>query len=158
MNREKARKIVILKRILQVLLVGLLLIFIITAFADPSSAASAGAASFNDLMLALQTRVGGIVGGLAVFMVIVGGIVYATSQGNSSQMNEGKEIIAYAIGGLLLFMFTLWFLGSNLSGGVINKFFPQPKIEIDDSSTPDGSSGGFGGGSANPGAGSSGSF
>jgi len=131
MNRAKTRKINPWLRISQYLFWGLLLIFIIISFIDPSSAASpgAGATSFNDLMLVLQGVVGGIIGLLAVFMVIAGGIVYATSQGNSGQMGLGKEIIVSAIGGLLLFMFALWFLGSNLGGGIISKFFPVPEIE-----------------------------
>ena len=160
MNRVKNRKIGIWLRILQYLFWGLLLIFLIIAFIDPSSAATtpgAGSTTFNDLMMVLQGTVGGIIGLLAVFMVIVGGIVYATSQGSSGQMGLGKEIIVSAIGGLLLFMFALWFLGGNLGGGIISKFFPPPVIEIEEDSSS-GDFEGFGGGSANPGSGASSSF
>lgn len=129
MNRAKTSKINFWLRILQYLFFGLLLIFLIIAFIDPSSAVApggAGATGFSDMILILQNIVGGIIGLLAIVMVIVGGIVYATSQGSSGQMGLGKEIIMNAIGGLLLFMFTIWFLGKNLgiTEGIISRFFP----------------------------------
>lgn len=128
MTRAKNRKIGVWLRVLQYLFLGLLLIFIIIAFVDPSSAAdpSTGPASFNDFVRAIQDMVGGIIGLLAIFMIVVGGIVWASSSGNSGQTGLGKEIIVSAIGGLLLFMFTLWFLGINLGigEGIISLFFP----------------------------------
>ena len=128
MNRAKNHKIGVWLRILQSVLLILLLVFLIISFIDPSSAAGpgAGGTSFNDLMLTIQNIIGSIIALMAVFMIVVGGIVYASSQGNSGQMGLGKEIIMSAIGGLLLFMFTLWFLGINLGigEGIISRFFP----------------------------------
>ncbi|MBI2263504.1 hypothetical protein HY373_00815 [Candidatus Berkelbacteria bacterium] len=43
-------------------------------------------------------------GFLAVLMVIYGGYRYITSQGNPDNLNEAKEIIFYALAGLLVLL------------------------------------------------------
>ena len=46
-----------------------------------------------------------IIGALAVIMLIIGGIRYTTSAGNSSQTTAAKNTILYAIVGLVLAIF-----------------------------------------------------
>lgn len=44
----------------------------------------------------------GILGVVAVAMIILGGIQYATSQGNPEQIKKAKDIILYAVIGLIV--------------------------------------------------------
>lgn len=48
----------------------------------------------------------GFVGALSVIFIIVGGIQYITSAGNSSGTERAKKTITYAIGGLILALST----------------------------------------------------
>ncbi len=48
----------------------------------------------------------GFVGALAVIFIIVGGIQYITSAGNSAGTEKAKKTITYAIGGLALALST----------------------------------------------------
>lgn len=43
----------------------------------------------------------GIVGIIAVIMIIIGGVKYATSQGDSTKVKSAKDTILYAIIGLI---------------------------------------------------------
>lgn len=52
----------------------------------------------------------GIIGGVAVLLIIYGGYIILTSSGNPSQLNKGKSYIFYAITGLLLAVFGYVFL------------------------------------------------
>lgn len=68
-----------------------------------------------------------IVGALAVIMIIVGGIRYATSGGNASSVTAAKNTVLYAIVGLIIaflaFAAVNWILGSltpGASGGYTN--------------------------------------
>lgn len=47
----------------------------------------------------------GFVGGIAVLFIIYGGYLILTSQGNPTQLQNGKSYIFYAIVGLLLSIF-----------------------------------------------------
>lgn len=53
---------------------------------------------FKNLLASIQ----GIVGWLAVIMIVVGGIVYITSGGSSSQTTLGKQIIIWALVGFAI--------------------------------------------------------
>lgn len=46
--------------------------------------------------------IGGV---MAVIFIIIGGIKYATSQGNAGDLEKGKDIIVYALVGLFFVMF-----------------------------------------------------
>lgn len=46
-----------------------------------------------------------ISGIVAVIFIIIGGIKYATSQGNAGDLEKGKDIIVYALVGLFFVMF-----------------------------------------------------
>jgi len=51
------------------------------------------------------TIVLGIVGAIAVMMVVIGGIQYASSQGDPQSTSRAKKTIIYAIVGLILAIF-----------------------------------------------------
>lgn len=58
---------------------------------------------------ALQTRVGqisntllAVAGAIAVIIIIIGGITYITSNGDASRVKQAKDIILYAIVGLVV--------------------------------------------------------
>lgn len=44
----------------------------------------------------------GIMGSIAIILIIVGGFMFLTARGESSQIDKGKEIITYAIIGLVV--------------------------------------------------------
>lgn len=62
-----------------------------------------------------------VVGALAVIMIIIGGIRYATSGGNASNVTAAKNTILYAIVGLIIaflaFAAVNWVLGAITPGG-----------------------------------------
>lgn len=57
-------------------------------------------------------------GAIALILVIWGGFRIATSNGNPSEVQKGKEIITYAIVGLLLILFSV-IIVSVVGGGII---------------------------------------
>ncbi len=58
--------------------------------------------SFTDLIKGFLTKIQAIVGWLAVIMIVVGGLVYITAFGKSSQIELGKKILTYALLGFIL--------------------------------------------------------
>lgn len=56
-----------------------------------------------------------IVGAIAVVMIIIGGIIYVTSAGDSGKVTQGKNTVLYAVIGLvvalLAFGIVNWVLG-----------------------------------------------
>jgi len=62
-----------------------------------------------------------VAGALAVIMIIIGGIRYATSGGNASNVTAAKNTILYAIVGLIIaflaFAIVNWVLGAITPGG-----------------------------------------
>lgn len=52
----------------------------------------------------------GIAGGIAILLIIVGGLQIQTSIGNPDRVNQGKEIIEGAIIGLLLIILSVFIL------------------------------------------------
>lgn len=54
---------------------------------------------------AALTLVLGIAGIVAVIFIIIGGMRYALSQGNATDLQKGKDIIVYALVGLFFVMF-----------------------------------------------------
>ena len=82
-------------------------------FADDTNAAgtaSGGVTSVNpgastDLMGGIKlilTAVFSIIGVVAVVMIILGGISYATSQGDPGKVKKGKDTILYGVIGLIV--------------------------------------------------------
>ena len=58
--------------------------------------------SFTALIGGFLSTLQGIIGWLAVIMIVVGGVVYITSAGRSSQLELGKKIITFALLGFAL--------------------------------------------------------
>jgi len=58
--------------------------------------------SITGLLSGFLARLQAVVGWLAVIMLVVGGVVYITSAGRSSQIELGKKIITYALLGFAL--------------------------------------------------------
>jgi len=129
MNKTEHQNIKKWATIAKFVLFGLLLLFIIMVLISASLAAGSGGVegvAFPDLIIYLRTAVSYLIGLLAVIMVIVGGIVYATSEGSPDKMKSGREYIMSAITGVLLYALSSYILGQNLGidEGIISRFFP----------------------------------
>jgi hypothetical protein len=94
--------------------------------------------TFTGLIFSILTALQGVVGWVAVIMIVIGGIVYITSAGSTGQVNLGRGIITWALVG-----FAIAVAGPSLlkeiydlaqSGGsgvdVIDKANPIQKIVI----------------------------
>ena len=94
-----------------------------TAQGAIKSGGSANPGAGDDLMGSIKqilNAVFSILGVVSVIMIIVGGISYATSQGDPSKVKKGKDTILYGIIGLvvaLLAFAIVNFALSALSGG-----------------------------------------
>lgn len=122
LDHKKARRWL---KFSQVAFVVLIILFIVLAIIYGGHASLAGGpgvgkTTFPELVAAMQSGVAALIGLLGVVMTIVGGLVYATSQGNPNQANLGRDIIISAISGLALYGFSSWLLGT----GGISYFFP----------------------------------
>ena len=58
----------------------------------------------------------GMLGVVAVIFIIVGGINYATSQGDSAKIKKARDTILYAVIGLLVALFSFAIVTSILNG------------------------------------------
>jgi hypothetical protein len=61
-----------------------------------------------------------ILGAIAVVMIIIGGIRYATSNGDSSQIKTAKDTILYAVVGLIVAI-----MAYAIVGWVVQQFIPE---------------------------------
>lgn len=52
----------------------------------------------------------GIAGGIAFFLILLGGFQILTSAGNPERLHAGQELVGSAVGGLLLIIFSLFLL------------------------------------------------
>lgn len=52
----------------------------------------------------------GIAGGIAFLLILFGGFQIMTSTGNPEKLNEGKELVASAVTGLLMIIFSVFLL------------------------------------------------
>lgn len=59
-------------------------------------------ANTNDLVGNIVNTLLFIIGGISVVMVIVGGFLYVTSQGDSGSVSKAKNTVLYAIIGLIV--------------------------------------------------------
>ncbi len=64
--------------------------------------ASTGANGLNDLVKKIVNILSAIVGVIAVIMIIIGGLKYITSGGESSNVSGAKNTIIYAVVGLIV--------------------------------------------------------
>lgn len=75
---------------------------------DPNSVIckeSANSASVQDLVVTIVNVLLYIIGVLAVIMIIIGGLRYTTSGGDSGALTSAKNTILYSIVGLLIAFF-----------------------------------------------------
>lgn len=56
-------------------------------------------------MSGLLTLVFGVAAAVAIIFIILGGIKYSISQGNASDLQKAKDMIVYALVGLVIVMF-----------------------------------------------------
>lgn len=61
--------------------------------------------SVNDIFKTIVNVLLFVIGAISVIMIIVGGIKYTTSNGDSSSVTSAKNTILYAVVGLLVSMF-----------------------------------------------------
>jgi hypothetical protein len=76
--------------------------------------------NLNKSIGTILTIVYSIIGIVAVIMVILGGVSYATSQGDAGKLKKGKDTILYGIIGLIIVLLAFAitnFVLSNLGGG-----------------------------------------
>lgn len=81
-----------------------------TTSGDAASKASGGVNEINpgastDLMATVKVilnAVFAVIGIVAVIMVILGGVTYATSQGDPNKVKKGKDTILYGVIGLVV--------------------------------------------------------
>lgn len=57
---------------------------------------------FPDLILVVVNYALGLVGVLALFFIVYGGFLYVTAHGDSQQVDKAKEIIIYAVIGIIV--------------------------------------------------------
>lgn len=70
-------------------------------------AAAAGAKPLSEILLSVLQVLLGIIGTLSVLMLVIGGIMYMTSGGDSSRADTAKSTIQYAIIGLIVAILSL---------------------------------------------------
>ena len=94
-----------------------------------------GKVLYDFVSVNLYPLVGTIIGLLAVFMIIVAGVIYIFDLGGGKQIGLAKEMIVSAISGLLLFIIASFLLGEvNLMFSPLNDIFEGTGTE--ESSAP----------------------
>ena len=79
----------------------------------------------NDLMSVLRTVINvivGVIGFVSVFMIILGGITFTTSQGDTAKVARGRNTILYGVIGLVIAL-----LAFAIVNFVLNSIF-SPKV------------------------------
>ncbi len=69
--------------------------------------APTGGKTLSAIITSIIQTLSGFVGGIAVLMLVVGGIMYITSAGDSTKADTAKNIIQYAIIGLIVALLSL---------------------------------------------------
>lgn len=72
----------------------------LAALTAPSSLG--GPSNFGQIIQTVTNFVLGLAGAIAVIMIVVGGIMYATSAGNDQQVAKAKNTILGAVVGLII--------------------------------------------------------
>ena len=86
---------------------------------NPGKVASAtgGQTSFRALLLTMVDFFLGFLGLLAVLMIIYGGVMMVTSQGNPDGVGKGKKIITYAAIGIIIILLSFAIVSTILGAG-----------------------------------------
>ena len=69
---------------------------------DTNGGADAGNAPLQSDIKNIIHAIMGVVGIVAVIVIIIGGVTYATSQGDPSKVKKGKDTILYGVIGLVI--------------------------------------------------------
>lgn len=69
---------------------------------NPLGTDASGARTFMDLLMLLLTGFLGVVGLIAVLMIVISGIRYSTAQGNEEQASSAKTSLTWSIVGLIV--------------------------------------------------------
>jgi len=72
------------------------------ATADSNLCSAEGSITLNEIVSTVISTIIYIIGIIAVIMIIIGGIHYATSQGDAAKVKKGKDTILYGIIGLVV--------------------------------------------------------
>lgn len=81
------------------------------------AAATGGQTSARQLVLTIVNFFLGFLGLLAVLMVIYGGIMVVTSQGDPEKAGKGKKILLYAAAGIVIILLSFAFVNTILGAG-----------------------------------------
>ena len=81
------------------------------------SAATGGQTSVRALILTIVDYFLGFLGLIAVLMIIYGGVMMVTSQGNPEAVGKGKKIITYAAIGILIVLMSFAIVSTILGAG-----------------------------------------
>ena len=88
--------------------------------ANENAVASTTSATFKDYVCSVTGYIGGTVEALAILTIIIAGVIYASSMGQSGgelSISLAKQMIVAALTGLLLFYMGTFFIGQCGSGG-----------------------------------------
>jgi len=69
---------------------------------DPNATICKSSTSVNDLVTTIVNILLFVIGAISVVMIIIGGIMYATSSGDSGQVTKAKNTLLYAVIGLVV--------------------------------------------------------
>ena len=93
---------------------------------DSSQSCGAGGSTITGIIKDVVTVLSLVLGGLAIIMIIISGIRFATSGGSSNAVSSAKKTLIYAIAGLALAALAQaivhWVLGTSSSlanGGLV---------------------------------------
>lgn len=86
---------------------------------NPNAVASAtgGESSVRALVLTIVNFFLGFLGLIAVLMVIYGGVLIVTSQGDPGKADKGKKILTYAAIGIVIILLSFAFVATILGAG-----------------------------------------
>jgi len=103
----------------------LVLALIFVVYSGITMAASGTGTELYEWVSNVRRMVSTLIGALALVMIVVGGIMYATSAGNPNQIKTAKEYIISAISGVVLYILSAVLLGGSATEqGIIGKLFP----------------------------------
>lgn len=74
------------------------------SFEDPSSTLGLGTADLKQSVLNIINWVLGLLGIIAVIMILVGGFQWMTASGNEEKVEKAKKVISAAIVGLIIIL------------------------------------------------------
>ncbi|MEK7570211.1 MAG: hypothetical protein AAB515_02120 [Patescibacteria group bacterium] len=74
------------------------------SFEDPSLTIGVGSADLKETVLNIITFVLGLLGLIAVIMILYGGFIWLTAGGNEDKVGSAKKIISAAIVGLIVIL------------------------------------------------------